>query len=50
MFRLCSISVTAVLPVEDVIGNGDHDEVNDEHVEESARVNAGSEEGWYTNH
>ena len=35
--------------IEAVIGYGDHEEVADEHVDDSARVYAGSEEGWHTN-
>ena len=36
-------------PIEDVEGYGDHDNVDDEHVEESTCINAGSEKGWTTN-
>ena len=51
MVRLkSSIPVTAVPSIEDVVGYGDQENVDDEHVDESTRVNAGSEEGWYTNY
>ena len=40
------VVITVVTPDKDVVRNGDHGKVDAEHVEESSRVNAGSEEGW----